>query len=283
MKVNRRLGVHTSIAGGITLSIERAVELDCNTMQIFSHNPRTWKMVDIDDESIERFKRLRVQYGISPVFIHSSYLINIASGNKPLVKKSRDLLIYELNMAERLGIEYVILHPGSTREDNRVGLKTVINILRDISRIKKWATGLLIENTAGEKGEIGSTIEEIGEIMSCTGGDLIKGICLDSCHAFQAGYDIRREKGIERLFDDIEKITGRNMIKLIHLNDSRRECNLHVDRHEHIGRGYIGSSGLKNLINHSAVKDVPIILETPKKSEYDDERNLMAVRRLLLD
>ncbi len=283
MRVNKRLGVHISIAGGITLSIERAVQLGCNTMQIFSHNPRTWKMVDIEDGLVERFKRLRVQYSISPVFIHSSYLINIASENKYLVMKSRTLLIHELNMAERLGIEYVVLHPGSAGKNSKKGLLTIIDVLKDISQMKRWDTGLLIENTAGEKGEIGSTIEEIGEIMACTGINLIKGICLDSCHAFQAGYDIREKNGIERLFNDIERIAGRDMIKLIHLNDSKREYNSHVDRHEHIGLGYIGNSGLKNFIHHPAVKDVPIILETPKRIEYDDERNLMTVRKLLLN
>ena len=280
--LKRRLGVHTSIAGGIHLSLERAKELGCNTVQIFSHNPRQWLVRQITKNSVEEFQKLRRTYDINPVFIHTSYLINLASANTEIFEKSIQLLIQEMDIADILKADYVVLHTGSaSADDKKIGRKRAFEALRRISREKLWTTKLLLENTAGERGDISSHISDLAEIINRTNSALIGGICFDTCHAFAAGYDISKETGISRLVQEIEIYLGIDRVKLIHLNDSKKGCNSHVDRHEHIGKGYIGKKGLRRFINYPAFKDIPLILETPKKSKEDDPRSLRIVRGLL--
>ena len=278
----RRLGVHTSIAGGVHLSIERARELGCNTVQIFSHNPRQWLVREIPTDSISRFKKLRKTYDISPAFIHTSYLINLAASDNGILEKSIELLIQEMNIADLLDADYVILHTGSaSRDSEEVGRKRAIEALKRVARKKEWRSKLLLENTAGERGDISSHIKDIAEIIDRTGSPLIGGVVIDTCHAFAAGYEIKNEKGLSGLVKEIEMHIGLNNVKLIHLNDSKKGHSSHVDRHEHIGKGGIGREGLRRFINHPAFKNIPLILETPKKSEEDDPRNLKIVRNLL--
>jgi len=276
----RRLGVHTSIAGGIDLSILRAKELGCNTLQIFSHNPRTWKKPEFSEEVVNRFREYRRLYDMNPLYIHTSYLINIASTNKQIRELSLKMLIWELDTADMLGADYLILHPGSSSGDNLKGKRLAIDTLKKLRDMKSWNVKLLLENTAGERGDISATIEDLWELAeSCWG--LSGGLCIDTCHAFQAGYDIRKDKDIEKFVDNIIKVSGSDAIKLIHLNDSKKDFNSKVDRHEHIGMGKIGLTGFKSLLNHSALREIPIILETPKRSERDDLINLRKVKRLI--
>lgn len=278
----RRLGVHTSIAGGIHLSLERARELGCDTVQIFSHNPRTWLKVHIHEEKIALFSELRRVYDMNPVFIHASYLINLASASRDIREKSVRLLMYEMDIADSLDADYVVLHTGgASREDEAVGRNRAAEAIKRVSGERAWRSGLLLENTAGERGDISSRIGELAEIMKKADTSLIGGICLDTCHAFQAGYDLSGEKGVREIVREIKEEIGLEKVKLIHLNDSRKAFNSRVDRHEHIGSGSIGKDGLRRFINHPPFKDVPLILETPKKSDYDDPRNLKVVRGLL--
>lgn len=277
----RRLGVHTSIAGGIHLSIEKAKEFGCNTVQIFSHNPRIWYVKEIPEESVLRFKELRITYRITPVFIHTSYLINLASSKNDVREKSIKLLIQEMDIADTLNADFVVLHTGSASQDTEdVGRKRAINALKEISNKKIWKAGLLLENTAGERGDISSGIKDLAEIIDRTGGPLTAGVCIDTCHAFQAGYDLSVPEGVFKLAGEIDKYLGIENIRLIHLNDSKKEFNGRVDRHAHIGEGKIGAEGLKTFINHTKFRNIPLILETPKKSEEDDPRNLKTVRGL---
>lgn len=276
---HRRLGVHTSIAGGIELSLERAHELGCNTMQIFSHSPRMWQAKQIQDEAVIRFKKLRSAYDITPVFIHTSYLINLAASNSDLLERSISLLVQEMNVADTLGADYVVLHTGSASADTgAVGRKRAVDALRQASATGKWKAGILLENTAGEKGDITSTIQDLAEIISATDSPLIAGVCLDTCHAFQAGYDLSKASGVAGFAAELKKYIGLGKVKLIHLNDSRKELGGRVDRHEHIGNGKIGQEGLCSFINQPAFKDIPLVLETPRKEEDDDLRNLKIVR-----
>lgn len=278
----RRLGVHTSIAGGIHLSLERAKELGCNTVQIFSHNPRQWLVRQITENPVEEFQKLRRTYDINPVFIHTSYLINLASASTDIFEKSIQLLIQEMDIADILKADYVVLHTGSASEDDeRTARKRAIEALRRISKEKLWTAKLLLENTAGERGDISSHISDLAEIINRTDSALIGGICIDTCHAFAAGYDISKETGVSQLVREIETYLEIDKVKLIHLNDSKRGIKSGVDRHEHIGKGHIGKGGLRRFINHPAFKDIPLILETPKKSEEDDPGNLRIVRGLL--
>lgn len=275
-----RLGVHTSIAGGIELSIERAKRLGCNTLQIFCHNPRNWTKPIISDESLQKFRKLRELYDMNPVFIHCSYLINIASGDRTIRNLSKEMLIWELRIGELLKADYLVLHPGSASMNKLKGKELAKRILKSINELKPWNIKILLENTAGEKGDISSTIEELAELLDAS-GNMGGGICLDTCHAFQAGYDLRSLEGIEQLSLLIKNIIGHGKVKLIHLNDSKRDFSSRVDRHEHIGKGKIGESGFKRFLNHPDFRGIPVILETPKKSDRDDIMNLRTVRRIL--
>jgi len=277
----RRLGVHTSIAGGLPLSLRRAAALGCNTLQIFSHNPRGWAVKPVSETDASIFKSLRMKFGISPVYIHASYLINIASRDATLRRKSIDLLTVEMDRADSINADYVVLHTGSASgDDESSSRKRAADALDEIARMGRWKAGLLLENTAGQRGDISSRVSETAEIASAVRLPLISGICLDTCHAFAAGYDIRSEKGIRKVADEIGESIGLYKLKLIHLNDSKGGVGLHIDRHEHIGSGKIGAKGLRNFINHSPFKYVPLILETPRKRESDDPRNLKYVRRM---
>ncbi|MCG2722277.1 MAG: deoxyribonuclease IV [Thermodesulfovibrionales bacterium] len=262
--------------------MERAHTLGCTTMQIFSHNPRGWAVKEITAEAAAQFISLRARYDISPVYIHASYLINLATHERILQKKSVALLIEEMNRADAIGAEYVILHAGSSSTDAaRVARKRAIRALNAVARQGKWRVGLLIENTAGERGDISSLMTELSEIIGGVKGPLIGGVCIDTAHAFAAGYNIRSAQGAETLRDEILRHLGRNSVKLIHLNDSKRSAGSHVDRHEHIGCGNIGSAGLRQFITGEHFSGIPLILETPKKNDSDDIRNLRRVRKML--
>ncbi|MBM4139952.1 MAG: deoxyribonuclease IV [Nitrospira sp.] len=278
----RRLGVHTSILGGLHRSVGRAHALGCNTLQIFSHNPREWAVKSISQEEAALFESKKTHFDVSPVYIHTSYLINIASGDDNLKKKSIDLLVIEMDRADALGADYVILHPGSASGGNEsIARKRAIRALNEVATMGQWHAGLIIENTAGEKGDISITIENLSDIINSVKTPLIKGVCIDTCHAFAAGYDIRDDKGIQKFSDNIEKYIGINKLKLIHLNDSKGEIGSGVDRHEHIGFGMIGSKGLFQFIHYPTFRDIPLILETPKKKESDDSHNLRRVRKMI--
>lgn len=278
----RKLGVHTSIAGGLHLSLERANVLGCNTVQIFSHNPRGWTVKQISEEEVALFKSLRQRFNISPVYIHTSYLINMASANRILRKKSIVLLVTEMNRADAIGADYVILHTGSASgDDENISRKRAIEALNEVAQIGRWKAGLLIENTAGERGDISSAIKDLSEIMFGVKGSLISGTCFDTCHAFAAGYNIGHEKDIRSIADEIKKHMGLDKIKLVHLNDSKGDMGSCIDRHEHIGLGKIGIKGLRQFINYQLFKDIPLILETPKKKDTDDPMNLAKVRKMI--
>ena len=278
----RRLGVHTSIAGGLSLSLERAHALGCNTMQIFSHNPRGWTIKEIPEEESARFKTLRQRLDISPVYIHTSYLINMASKDSILRSKSIAMLREEMNRADALGADFVILHTGSASgDDDCLSRQRAIAAVNEVAQTGTWQAGLLIENTAGEREDISSKITDLAEILNGVYGSLISGICFDTCHAFSAGYDMRDDEGIQKIVREIETHITMQKVKLIHLNDSKGERGSGIDRHEHIGLGKIGVAGLQQLIHSRPFCNVPVILETPKKQESDDPKNLRTVRKML--
>jgi deoxyribonuclease-4 len=278
----RRLGVHTSIAGGVHFSLNRAHKLGCSTVQIFSHNPRSWELKELSSEDIALFREMRERYDISPVYIHTSYLINLASANRGLRERSVRMLMAELDRADMIGADYVVLHPGCAAGDYESAARTrAIAALNKVADGGSWNAELLIENTAGKRGDISSSIEELREIIEGVPRHLIAGICLDSCHAFAAGYDIRQEDVLHGLSAAIQQFIGKDRLRLIHLNDSKKQPGSRVDRHEHIGQGRIGMRGLQAFICQELFRDVPLILETPKKSESDDPMNLARVRKLI--
>ena len=276
-----RVGVHVSIAGRLSQAVERADELGCSTMQIFSRSPRGWALPDMDPEEVKRFCELRKQADIWPLAVHASYLINLAASDAGLNRRSCHALIEELKRAESLGADYLVVHVGSAKGSPLdIGIKRVIRSLRRVLRSGYGSTRLLLENTAGERGDIGSRLEELGEILDGLNGRGQVGICLDTCHLFAAGYDIRNKKGVDRVARQVPETIGAERIKLIHANDSKKGLGCRVDRHQHIGKGGIGLKGFRAFVNHSLFRNLPYILETPKDSIQADLRNLERIRKL---
>ncbi len=277
-----RLGFHVSISGGFSLAVQRAYELGCTCMQIFSRNPRGWTVKPLDRNDIAEFKKLREKWDIGPVFVHTNYLINLASHRPDLYEKSIEQFVIDLERTEHLGAEYLVTHLGSaSSRDAAWMIERVSRALNTAAKLHPPKATILLENTAGEAGDVGYTLEQIQEVISRLDDAKNIGVCYDTCHGFAAGYDIRTKKDVDALAKSIEKTIGLNMLKGMHLNDCLRDFNSRVDRHWHIGDGKIGLDGFKILLNHPAFKNIPKIMETPKETEEDDPRNMKTVRSLL--
>jgi deoxyribonuclease-4 len=228
------------------------------------------------------FKELRKAYDINPVFIHCSYLINLASPSSDIRERSVTLLTQEMDLADALDADYVVLHSGSASQvAEAAARKTAIAALREVSKKRHGRANLLLENTAGERGDITSRMKDLAEIIDEAESPLISGVTIDTCHAFQAGYELSSREGLIGMIKEIRASMGLERIKLIHLNDSKKSFHSRVDRHEHIGSGSIGQRGLQTFINHPSLMNIPLILETPKKGDDDDMRNLAVVRKLI--
>jgi len=277
-----RIGFHVSISGGFALSVERAHELGCTCMQLFSRNPRGWTVRPLDKADVAEFKKLREKLDIAPVFVHTNYLINLASSKPELYEKSIEQFVIDLERTETLGAEYLVTHLGSASGQSEDWMiERVAGALNMAMKLHKPKATILLENTAGEKGDVGYTLEQVQEVISRLSPADHIGLCYDTCHGFAAGYDIRTKEGVNSLADKIASTVGLERLKGMHLNDCLKEFNSRVDRHWHIGEGNIGLDGFKLLLNHPAFKDVPKVMETPKKTEEDDTKNMKVVRSLV--
>jgi len=277
-----RLGFHVSISGGFSLAVQRAHELGCTTMQMFSRNPRGWTVKPLARDDIAEFKRLREQYDISPVFVHTNYLINLASTKPDLYERSIEQFVIDLERTEHLGAEYLVTHLGSASgQEPGWMIDRVADALNMALKLHKPHAMILLENTAGEKGDVGYTFEQVNEVISRLRDTDKIGICYDTCHGFAAGYDIRTKQGVDAVAEKIDSTVGLERLKGMHLNDCLKDFDSHVDRHWHIGEGKIGEEGFKILLNHKAFKDIPMIMETPKETDEDDPRNMKKVRSLV--
>ncbi len=277
-----RLGFHVSISGGFALAVQRAYELGCTCMQIFSRNPRGWTVKPLEPADVEEFKKLRNQWDIGPVFVHTNYLINLASPKPDLYERSIEQFVVDLERTEYLGAEYLVTHLGSAsgKEPDWM-IDRVADALNIAMRLRKPKATILLENTAGEKGDVGYTLEQVKAVIDKLKESSSVGICYDTCHGFAAGYDIRAKKGIDDLAKAIKTTVGLELLKGIHLNDCLKDFGSRVDRHWHIGEGKIGEDGFKVFLNHPVFRDVPKVMETPKESEEDDPRNLRKVKSLI--
>ncbi len=277
-----RIGFHVSISGGFSKSVERAYELGCTCMQIFSRNPRGWTVKPLEKTDIAEFKKLREQWNIGPVFVHTNYLINLASVRPDLYERSVEQFVIDLERTEHLGAEYLVTHLGSaSSKDPAWMIDRVAGALNTAMKLHPPQATILLENTAGESGDVGYTLEQVQEVISRLNDASAIGLCYDTCHGFAAGYDIRTKKDVDSLAKQIDSTVGLKRLKGMHLNDCLKDFNSRVDRHWHIGEGKIGLEGFKALLNHPAFKDVPKIMETPKETEEDDPRNMKKVRSLL--
>lgn len=276
------LGVQVSIEGKIYQAPERAHKLGCNTMQIFSRNPQRWREDFLEPIDIEEFQKRQEKFKIKPLFIHIPYLINLASPNPRLYAASIEAYIEDILEAQTLKADYIVTHMGSHKETSEEeGLARLIEALdRILEKTRNTNVGILLENTAGSGSWLGYKFIHQKEIIQDLKQKERLGLCLDTAHAYLAGYDIATKDGLEAMLDEIEELVGINLIKLIHLNDARGELGSRHDRHEHIGKGKIGLEGMKRVINHTKLRNLPFILETPKKNEEDDIMNLNTVRKL---
>jgi deoxyribonuclease-4 len=251
-------------------------------MQIFSRNPRGWIVKPLDKKDIIEFKKLREQWDIGPVFVHTNYLINLASVRPDLYEKSIEQFVIDLERTETLGAEYLVTHLGSASGTEPAWMvDRVSDALNMAMKLHPPKAMILLENTAGEKGDIGYTLEQVREVISGLRDASPVGICYDTCHGFAAGYDIRSKKQVDALAKKIDATVGLERLKGMHLNDCLRDFGSHVDRHWHIGEGKIGLAGFKALLNHAAFRNVPKIMETPKETEEDDPKNMKTVRSLI--
>ena len=277
-----QLGVHVSISGKIFRSIDRAKAIGCTAMQIFSHNPRGWKVSPLLDDDVRIFKEKLDESKIHPLVVHTSYLINLASPDEDLYKRSIDSFRLDLERAEMLGATFLVTHIGSSKDrDLQYGMKRASDALNSVLEDGRHrSVKILLENTAGSGSIIGYTLNQIKEITESVKENQSLGLCFDTCHGFATGYDLRDMDSIDGLIKEIDSLLGMDRLCLIHLNDSRGSLGSFIDRHEHIGKGKIGIKGFDILINHRAIRDMPMILETPKEEEQDDLKNLSTVKGL---
>ncbi len=277
-----RVGVHTSIAGALENAARRASEIGCDTFQMFSANPRGWRTLDPAPEECERFRAEREARKLSPLVIHDNYLINLASADPEIRRKSIAAFRREIQRALALGADHLVAHPGSSKGSSvSEALRTCVDSLKGAaSGISFDGLTILIENTAGQGSVIGRTFDEVAEIIAGAGRELPVGTCMDTAHSFAAGYSVHTAAGLTKTIKELEKTVGLGKVRIIHANDSKAAFDSHVDRHEHIGRGQIGAEAFGRIVRHPKLRDIPFICETPVDRPDDDKRNLEMMRKL---
>ncbi len=277
------LGAHMSIAGGVHTAVERAMKIGCTTMQMFVKNNTRWNGKPLADDDVSTYKKLLSESSIGPVLVHDTYLINLCATDKIVLKKSRAALKDELDRAEQLGASYLNFHPGShmgAGEDD--GIQRVAESLNIIhAQTKEHRVKSVLEATAGQGTVLGYRFEQLRAIIDLVDERERMAVCIDTCHVFAAGYDISNEPGYRRTFEEFSAIVGLDRLVAFHINDSKRELGSRVDRHEHIGKGKIGKTAFRLLMNDERFRNIPKVLETPKGPEMkEDVRNMRVLRGL---
>ena len=280
------LGAHMSIAGGYEKAVVEADRCGCDCVQLFTKNNNQWRAKPITDEDVEKFSNRLRELKIRHPLSHSSYLINLAAPDNELWKKSIDAFVVELQRAGKLGIPYVVLHPGAfTTSSESAGLKRIIRALNEVHKqVPEGVSSCLLETTAGQGSCLGHLFEHLATIIDGVKNPDRLGICFDTCHVFAAGYAMELEKEYKATMRALNKTVGVKQIKAFHLNDSKRELGSRVDRHEHIGRGMMGLEPFRHLLNDRRFRRVPMYLETPKGEEDGqplDVINLTTLRDLV--
>ncbi len=276
------LGAHQSIAGGYYKAVEIAHRTQCDCVQIFTKNNNQWQGKELTDDDVRLFKEKLVELGISHPLAHDSYLINLASPDPALWKKSVDAFVIELLRADRLGIPYVVTHPGAhTTSSEEEGIAAVVRALDETHRQTPGIkTKCLLETTAGQGSCLGRTFEQLAAMIDGVQDPDRLGICVDTCHIFAAGYPISTEKDYHATMSALDKVIGTELVHAFHLNDSVKPLGSRVDRHAHIGRGMIGSEAFRLLMNDERFASVPMYLETPKGEENGRDLDVINLETL---
>lgn len=281
-----RFGSHLSIAGGMHHAIEDALRLGFDTVQVFVKNQRQWRAAPLKPEDVAQWRQMLATPGFGPPVAHATYLINLGSADDRLWEASRVAFADELERCAALSIPYLVVHPGAAGESPvPAALSRVASALNRIVDEKPTLTTMpLLETTAGQGSSLGRTFAELGAIIAELREPTRVGVCVDTCHVFAAGYDIRTESGFAGMMSEAERAIGLDRIRCWHLNDSKRECGSRVDRHEHIGRGEIGRAGFERVLAEPRFAGVPMILETPKETDDNgrewDRVNLALLKRI---
>jgi deoxyribonuclease-4 len=279
----RRIGIHTSIAGGVENAAERAHRLGCNTLQIFSTSPRQWRPYSLGRGQCSAMNDLRHKYDLKPLVIHSNYLINLAGVNEEFRRKSIAAFRGELERGSALCADYLVLHPGSFRGSSREeGLALAANAIEEAAQgVELGGLKVLIENTAGAEFSLGGTFEQVAQLIERLRGHVSVGACIDTCHTHVAGYDIVTEDGRGLTLLHLNKTVSFKNVHVWHCNDAKAERGSRLDRHEHIGRGKLGLDAFQALLNDRRLKHAAFIAETPIDEPGDDWRNVRALKALV--
>ena len=279
-----RLGAHESISGGLHTAFDRARSVGCDALQVFVKPNRAWKVPPLTEEAIILFRAEAATKAIHPVIGHTSYLLNLASPDDELWRKSIDTLVIELKRCDVLGVPWLVLHPGAhVGRGEEAGLTRMAEGLGEVhSATNGVGAGILLETMAGQGTRLGHRFEHLAWLLEYTfyGGRL--GVCFDTCHVFAAGYELRTARGYSSTMEAFDRIIGLDRLKAVHLNDSKGDLGSRKDRHEHIGRGHIGLTGFRRLLNDPRMAGLPGLLETPKDGALEKDReNLTVLRRLM--
>jgi deoxyribonuclease-4 len=278
------LGAHTSISGGVSKAVDRAEKLGFSAMQIFTKNSNRWFQKKLDEKEINYFKAKLDKSEIKFVVSHDSYLINLCAAKKEILSKSRKAFLDELERCEQLGIPHLNFHPGAhLGEGEKEGIKRIaesINIAHE--KTKDYRVSSMLETTAGQGTVIGYRFEQLREIIELVEFKDRMTVCIDTAHIFAAGYDIKNPDSYKKVIKEFDDIIGLERLQCLHMNDSKKEFGSRVDRHENIGKGFIGKEGFANIMNDKKLQKIPKILETPKgKEQLEDLENLKVLKSLI--
>ena len=277
------LGAHMSIAGGVDLAVGRGAQVGCDAIQMFTKSSNQWRAKPLSADEVARFASARREKGISRVVAHDCYLINMASPDDALYARSMDSFGEELDRCEILGIPYLVAHPGShVGSGEQAGISRIVSALdKLLAQRPAHKVQVLLETTAGQGHSVGHRFEHLREILERMKQGDRAGVCIDTCHVFAAGYDLRTEKGYHQVMEEFDRVVGLGRVRAFHLNDCKKDLGCRVDRHEHIGKGYLGVDAFRWLMNDPRFEDVPMLLETPKGDDCAEDRVNLALLRSL--
>lgn len=275
-----KFGTHVSIAGGAFNAPENAAELGCEVFQMFTRSPRGGAAPELTPKIVKQFKENCKKHGFANYYVHAPYYVNLASAKPKIYNSSIRIIREELERSSKLGVTGMIIHVGSSKDmERKKALDKAVEGLKKIVTGYTGSTQFLLEIAAGSGNVIGDTFDEIAYMLKKIQPSAKQkiGICFDTAHAFASGYDLRTKKNVDTVIKEFDKKIGLDKLKLIHFNDSKVDFDAHIDRHEHIGKGKIGLAGFKALVNHPKLKDLDVILETPKEDDWD-KKNLKTLK-----
>ena len=277
------IGGHVSTAGGLVRAIERAEELGCETMQIFNQSPRMWRPTSYSEADFAAFRERLAASTVQSVYIHAVYLINVASDDAEVCRKSLASLTHALAVGDAIGAHGVVVHPGSGKGQAPGPTFRKLGKAMRAALAATASTPLLFENTAGAGFTIGRTFEELARVIEVTGGDGRVGVCLDSCHLLASGYEVRERRGFKAVVDEYDRVVGLDRLRALHLNDSKVPLGSNVDRHANLGEGELGEDGIRVFLGERRFRGQPVLIEVPGPDGHGPDKEQIDIAKRLRD